>query len=87
VDQQGKTSVWGKEVRLALVVRGWSIRSGAAGPFCIYPWFTRGSSGFHYGVDYPDTINDYGQADQFTQTTACPGPFGASTTYCSTLLP
>ncbi len=56
-------------------------------PFCIYPWYTLGSSGFHYGVDYADTVNDYGQADQFAQTTACPGNFGADTTYCSTILP
>ena len=56
-------------------------------PFCIYPWYTLGSSGFHYGVDYADTLKDYGQADQFAQTTACSGNFGANTTYCSTLLP
>jgi len=52
-------------------------------PFCIYPWFTLGTSGFHYGVDYPDNVNDFGQADQFQQTTACPGPFGPDSTYCS----
>ncbi len=23
------------------------------GPFCIYPWYTQGSSGVHYGVDFP----------------------------------
>ena len=52
-------------------------------PFCIYPWFTLGTSGFHYGVDYPDNVNNFGQADQFPQTTACPGPFGPDSTYCS----
>src|SRR5579862_753145 len=36
-------------------------------PDCIYPWFTLGSSGFHYGVDYSDNVNDFGQADQFQQ--------------------
>lgn len=56
------------------------------GPFCIYPWFTLGKSGFHYGVDYPDTLKDFGQADQFTQTLQCGGPFGPNTTFCSTIL-
>jgi hypothetical protein len=23
------------------------------GPFCIYPWYTLGTSGYHFGVDYP----------------------------------
>jgi hypothetical protein len=55
-------------------------------PYCIYPWYTLGTSGFHYGVDFPDTISDYGKADQFTQTTLCGGPFGPKTTYCSTPL-
>jgi len=56
------------------------------GPFCIYPWFTLGSSGYHYGVDFPDTLKNYGQADQFQQTTQCGGPFGPNSTYCSTIL-
>ncbi len=56
------------------------------GPFCIYPWYTLGKTGFHYGVDYADTLKDFGQADQFTQTQQCGGPFGANTTYCSTIL-
>jgi len=56
-------------------------------PFCIYPWYSKGASGFHYGVDYGDTVNDFGQADQFAQTTECGGPFGADSTYCSTILP
>lgn len=56
------------------------------GAFCIYPWYTLGKTGFHYGVDYPDTQKDFGQADQFTQTTQCGGPFGANTTFCSTIL-
>jgi hypothetical protein len=60
--------------------------SAYGGPFCIYPWYTLGASGFHYGVDYPDTKKDYGQADQFAQTTQCGGPFGANTTYCATTL-
>jgi hypothetical protein len=56
------------------------------GPFCIYPWYTLGTSGFHFGVDFPDTIKDFGQADQFQQTTNCGGPFGADSTYCATVL-
>ena len=72
-DQGGKA-----EVALSCAVYG--------GPFCIYPWFTLGKSGFHYGIDYPDTVKDFGQADQFTQTQQCGGPFGANTTFCSTTL-
>ena len=59
-------------------------------PFCIYPWFTLGNpgavSGYHFGVDYPDQKSDFSQADQFTQTPQCGGPFGANSTYCSTIL-
>jgi hypothetical protein len=56
------------------------------GAFCIYPWYTLGKSGFHYGVDFPDTIKDFGQANQFSQTPLCGGPFGADSTYCATVL-
>jgi hypothetical protein len=56
------------------------------GPFCIYPWFTLGTSGFHYGVDFPDNLNDFGQANQFAQTLQCGGPFGPNSTYCATIL-
>ena len=56
------------------------------GPFCIYPWFTLGTSGYHYGVDFPDNLKDFGQADQFAQTTKCGGPFGPNSTYCAALL-
>ena len=55
-------------------------------PFCIYPWFTLGTSGFHYGVNYPDTVKDYGQVAQFQTETNCGGPFGDDSTYCSTIL-
>jgi hypothetical protein len=61
--------------------------SSYGGPFCIYPWYSLGSSGFHYGVDFPDNLNDFGQADQFPQTTECGGPFGQNTTYCANVLP
>ena len=55
-------------------------------PFCIYPWYSLGAAGFHYGVDFADNRNDYGKADQFQQTTQCGGPFGPDSTYCATLL-
>lgn len=56
-------------------------------PFCIYPWYSLASNGaYNYGVDYPATIKDFGQADQFAQTLQCGGPFGANTTYCDTIL-
>ena len=56
------------------------------GSFCIYPWYTLGKSGFHFGVDFPDTVKDFGQADQFQQTTNCGGPFGPDSTFCATVL-
>jgi hypothetical protein len=60
--------------------------SSYGGPYCIYPWYTLGTAAYHYGVDFPDTVKDYGQADQFQQTTHCGGPFGPNSTYCSTIL-
>jgi hypothetical protein len=57
--------------------------TGYGGPFCIYPWYSLGPSGFHYAVHYPDTTDDFGQADQFPQTLACGGPFGPDSTYCA----
>ena len=64
-----------------------STCTGYGGPFCIYPWFTRNGDGsFSYGVDYPTTSKDYGQANQFAQTTQCGGPFGADSTYCDTIV-
>jgi hypothetical protein len=57
------------------------------GPFCTYPWFTRNADGsFSYGVDYPTTANDFGQADQFAQQRLCGGPFGPDSTYCETVI-
>lgn len=55
-------------------------------PYCVYPWFTLGTSGFHYGVDYPGTTNDFSQAAQFQPQPLCGGPFGADTTYCDTVV-
>jgi len=56
------------------------------GPLCIYPWYTLGTSGFHFGVDFPDNIKDFGQANQYQQTLQCGGPFGPNSTYCATVL-
>lgn len=62
-----------------------SVENGT--PFCWYPWYTLNKAGYYtYGGDYPGTIDDFGQALQFQQTTSCPSPFGADTTYCSTVL-
>ncbi len=61
--------------------------SSYGGPYCIYPWYSSSLfGGFHYGVDYSDSKNDFKQADQFAQTTNCGGPFGANTTYCSSII-
>ena len=56
------------------------------GAFCIFPWYTLGTSGFHYGVDYPDNRKDFGRANQFNITEQCGGPFGANTTFCATTI-
>lgn len=64
-----------------------STCSAYGGPFCIYPWFTQNRDGsFSYGVNYPTTAKDFGQADQFNQQTRCGGPFGPHSTYCDTVL-
>src|SRR5215471_4740168 len=60
--------------------------AGYGGPFCIYPWFTQGTSGLHYGVDYPDETNNLGGVDQFAQTQECGGPFGPDSTYCANVV-
>jgi hypothetical protein len=31
-------------------------------------------------------LKDFGQANQFTQTETCGGPFGPNSTFCSTIL-
>ena len=61
--------------------------TGYGGPFCTYPFFTQGSSGVHYGTNFPNEINDLGGVDQFAQTLECDGPFGPNSTYCDTLVP
>ncbi|MFL5860463.1 MAG: hypothetical protein ACJ780_06760 [Solirubrobacteraceae bacterium] len=57
------------------------------GPFCTYPFYTQGSSGVHYGTDFPNEVNDLGAVDQFAQTQECGGPFGPDSTYCDTPVP
>ena len=56
------------------------------GPYCIYPWFTTSSNGFHYGVDYPGTARDFGRANEFAQNTTCGGQFGSNSTYCDRVI-
>lgn len=56
-------------------------------PYCIYPWYTKGDDGsFHYGIDYPGTVRNFGQAEQFATSPECPGPYGSQSTFCPTLV-
>ena len=53
------------------------------GHWCIYPWYsTTNNYTWEYGVYYPETADDYGQASQFFQHTKCGGPFGKNSTHC-----
>jgi hypothetical protein len=53
------------------------------GPLCIYPWYSSSTHGsWHFGVHYPDTIDDYGRANQYARIPRCGGPFGENSTYC-----
>jgi hypothetical protein len=59
------------------------------GPFCIYPWFSLGTTGFHYGINYPDTTrpNNFGEGAQFPTTTQCDSTaFGPNTLYCANII-
>jgi hypothetical protein len=60
---------------------------GYGGPFCIYPWFSWDGQAFNYGVTYPNTVDNFGEADQFAQETRCPqdGVFPGDT-YCDTII-
>jgi hypothetical protein len=60
--------------------------TGYGGPFCTYPFFTLGSSGLHFGTDFPGEVNNLGGVDQFAQTLDCGGPFGPNSTYCDTVV-
>jgi hypothetical protein len=57
------------------------------GPYCIYPWFSSDGAALNYGVNYPDTVDNFGKANQFAQKATCPedGVF-AGPTYCDTIL-
>jgi hypothetical protein len=57
------------------------------GPFCIYPWFSWDGSAFNYGVSYPNTVDNFGEANQFAQVPTCPedGVFSGPT-YCDTVI-
>jgi hypothetical protein len=35
------------------------------GPFCIYPWFSSDGGALNYGVNHPNTVDNFGEADQF----------------------
>jgi hypothetical protein len=45
------------------------------GPYCVYPWFAFNvfSGALTYGADYPGTLFNYGQANQFATTPQCGG--------------
>jgi hypothetical protein len=61
--------------------------SAYGGPFCIFPWYSSTGTAFNYGVDYPATKFDYGQADQFAQTKQCPDADGTpNARYCDTVI-
>jgi hypothetical protein len=61
--------------------------TGYGGPFCIYPWFSSTANGtWHYGIDYPDTVADYGRADRFAQALDCDRLFGPNSTYCDNVV-
>jgi hypothetical protein len=61
--------------------------TGYGGPFCIYPWYSWDGQAFNYGVNYPNTVDNFGKANQFAQKAKCPedGVF-AGPTYCATIL-
>jgi hypothetical protein len=43
------------------------------GPYCIYPWFSWDGGALNYGVNYPNTVDRLGQANQFQKRATCPG--------------
>ena len=44
------------------------------------------NNGKFTSVNFPGTIEDFGQANQYQQATLCGGPFGTNSTYCDTVL-
>ena len=68
----------------AVLLLGPGHESRAADP-CTISW---DGGAFNYGVDYPNTVDDFGQANQFDQNASdCPddGVFTGGT-YCDTIL-
>ena len=61
--------------------------TGYGGPYCIYPWFSWDGAAYNYGVNYPNTVDNFGRANQFAQVAKCPedGVF-AGPTYCDTII-
>jgi hypothetical protein len=61
--------------------------AGYGGPYCIYPWFSWDGQAFNFGVRYPNTVADFGEATQFAQVPTCPedGVFPGPT-YCDTVI-
>ena len=57
------------------------------GPYCIYPWFSWDGAAFNYGVNYPNTVDNFGRANQFAKKQKCPedGVFPGPT-YCATII-
>ena len=62
--------------------------SGYGGPYCIYPWFSWDGQAFNYGVNYPNTVNNFGKEGQFAQKQKCPAVsvFPGDPTYCDTII-
>jgi hypothetical protein len=60
---------------------------GYGGPYCIYPWYSWDGQAFNYGVNYPNTVDKFGQASQFQKKARCPedGVFEGAT-YCDTIV-
>lgn len=61
--------------------------TGYGGPYCIYPWYSWDGAAFNYGVNYPNTIDNFRRVTQFAQKATCPadGVF-AGNTYCDTII-
>ena len=57
------------------------------GPYCIYPWYSWDGRAFNYGVNYPNTVERLGQANQFQKRPTCPtdGVFPGHT-YCDAIV-
>jgi hypothetical protein len=60
------------------------------GPYCIYPWYSWDGQAYNYGVNYPNTVDNFGRAGQFAKQTRCPtppdSPFAPYKTYCDTII-